>query len=85
LTNNTSCAIIKIQRNTEKEVINKMKTINDYMAMVKALRELGQQLVEQQYNECDDVAAWVDEVENMDMHLECCLSILVEDCGVEEG
>jgi hypothetical protein len=64
--------------------INKMKTINDYMAMVKALRELGQQLVEQQYNECDDVAAWVDEVENMDMHLECCLSILVEDCGVEE-
>jgi hypothetical protein len=62
-----------------------MKTINDYMAMVKALRELGQQLVEQQYNECDDVAAWVDEVECMDMHLECCLSILAEDCGVEEG
>ena len=61
-----------------------MKTINDYMAMVKALRELGQQLVEQQYNECDDVAAWVDEVENMGMHLECCLSIFVEDCGVEE-
>lgn len=60
-----------------------MKTINDYIAMVKALRELGQQLVEQQCNECDDVAAWVDEVENMDMHLECCLSILVEDCGVE--
>lgn len=61
-----------------------MKTINDYMAMVKALRELGQQLVEQQYNECDDVAEWVDEVENMDMHLECCLSILVENCGVKE-
>ncbi len=62
-----------------------MKTINDYMAMVKALRELGQQLVEQQYNECDEVAPWVDEVENMDMHFECCLSILIEDCGVEEG
>lgn len=60
-------------------------TINDYIAQVKALRELGQLLVEEQYNECDDVAAWVDEVENMDMHLECCLSILVEDCGVEEG
>ncbi len=49
-----------------------MKTINDYMAMVKALRELGQQLVEQQYNECDEVAPWVGEVECMDMHLECC-------------
>jgi hypothetical protein len=60
-------------------------TINDYIAQVKALRELGQLLVEEQYNECDDVAAWVDEVENMDMHLECCLSILAEDCGVEEG
>lgn len=60
------------------------KTINDYIAMVKALRELGQQLVEQQYNECDAVAAWVDEVENMDMHLDCCVSILAEDCGVCE-
>lgn len=59
-------------------------TINDYIAQVKALRELGQLLVEEQYNECDDVAAWVDEVENMDMHLECCLSILAEDCGVKE-
>ena len=36
-----------------------MKTINDYMAMVKELRELGQMLVEQQYNECDEVAPWV--------------------------
>lgn len=61
-----------------------MKTINDYIAMVKALRELGQQLVEQQYNECDEPVAWVEEVENMDMHLECCVSILTEDCGVCE-
>ena len=60
------------------------KTINDYMAMVKELRALGQALVEQQYNECDEVASWVDEVENMDMHLECCVSILAEDCGVED-
>lgn len=59
-------------------------TINDYINAVKALRELGQYLVEEQYNECDEVAAWVDEVENMDMHLECCVSILVDDCGVEE-
>ena len=42
------------------------------MAMVKELRELGQQLVEQQYNECDEPAAWVEEVECMDIHLECC-------------
>lgn len=60
------------------------KTIKDYMAMVKELRALGQQLVEQQYNECDEQAAWVDEVECMDMHLECCVSILTEDCGVCE-
>lgn len=59
-----------------------MKTINDYMAMVKALRELGQQLVEQQYNECDEPAAWVEEVECMDMHLECCVHELIE-CGVQ--
>jgi hypothetical protein len=61
-----------------------MKTIKDYLAMVKELRELGQQLVEQQYIECDEVAPWVDEVDNMDMHLECCVSILTEDCGIEE-
>ena len=60
------------------------KTINDYIAMVKALRELGEQLVQEQYNECDEPAAWVEEVENMDIHLECCVSILTEDCGVCE-
>ena len=59
-------------------------TINDYIAQVKALRELGQILVEEQYNHEDDVASWVDEVENMDMHLECCISILEEDCSVGE-
>ena len=61
-----------------------MKTINDYIAMVKALRELGQLLVDEQYNDMDNMAKWVDEVECMDMHLECCLSILTEDCEVEE-
>ena len=59
-------------------------TINDYIAQVKALRELGQQLVQEQYNWEDEPAAWVDEVENMDIHLECCVSILTEDCGVCE-
>lgn len=60
------------------------KTINDYIAMVKALRELGEQLVQEQYNGCDEPAAWVEEVECMDIHLECCVSILTEDCGVCE-
>ena len=60
------------------------KTIKDYIAMVKELRELGQQLVQEQYNWEDEVAPWVDEVENMDMHLDCCVSILTEDCGVCE-
>ena len=59
-------------------------TINDYIAQVKALRELGQLLVDEQYARMDDMAEWVDEVECMDMHLECCLSILTEDCEVEE-
>jgi hypothetical protein len=59
-----------------------MKTINDYMAMVQALRELGEQLVQQQYNECDEPAAWVEEIECMDMHLECCVHELIE-CGVQ--
>ena len=59
-------------------------TINDYIAQAKALRELGRLLVEEQYNECDEVAPWADEVENMDMHLECCVSILTEDCKVAE-
>ena len=60
-----------------------MKTINDYMAMVKELRELGQMLVEQQYNECDEVAAWIEELECMDMHLECCADEL-RSAGVED-
>jgi hypothetical protein len=57
-------------------------TINDYIAQVKALRELGQLLVEQQYNECDEVAPWVEELECMDMHLECCADEL-RSAGVE--
>jgi hypothetical protein len=79
LTNKQSYVIIKIQRTKE---ITTMKTINDYLAMVKELRELGQQLVAQQYNECDEVAEWVEEVECMDIHLECCANEL-RDAGVE--
>lgn len=56
-------------------------TINDYLAQVKALRELGQLLVEEQYNECDEPAFWVQELECMDMHLDCCIDEL-KACGV---
>ena len=59
-------------------------TINDYLAQVKALRELGQMLIEDQNNWEDEPAIWVEELENMDIHLECCASILVDDCGVTE-
>ena len=47
-------------------------TINDYLKKVNELRDLGQTLMEQQFNECDEPAAWVNELECMDMHLECC-------------
>ena len=55
-------------------------TINDYIKQVKALQELGQLLINAQYEDedMDEVADWVDELENMDLHLECCLSILEE-------
>lgn len=59
-----------------------MKTINDYMAMIKELRDLGQALVQEQYTTRGDVASWVEELERMDLHLECCEHELI-DCGVE--
>ena len=50
-----------------------MKTIHDYLKMVQELRDLGQQLVQEQYCECDEPAQWVEELECMDIHLECCI------------
>jgi hypothetical protein len=57
-------------------------TINDYLRKVKELRELGQTLMIEQLDECDEPAAWVDELECMDMHLECCVEELGR-AGVE--
>lgn len=57
-------------------------TINDYLKMVNELRNLGQTLMIQQLDECDEPAAWVDELECMDMHLECCVEELKR-AGVE--
>ena len=56
-------------------------TINDYIEQVKALRDLGQELVNDQYDQHDDItkmALWVDEVEVMDIHIDCCLRALSE-------
>lgn len=50
-----------------------MKTINDYLKMVQELRDLGQQLVQEQYCGSDEPAQWVEELECMDIHLECCI------------
>ena len=58
-------------------------TIQDYMRKVQELRELGQRLVQEQYNECDEPAEWVEELECMDLHLECCTHELI-DAGVED-
>ena len=56
-------------------------TINDYIEQVKALQDLGQKLVNDQYDKHDDItkmAPWVDEVEVMDIHIDCCLRALSE-------
>ena len=59
-----------------------MRTIHDYLEMVKELKELGEMLVDYQYDECDEPAEWVDEVECMNAHLKCCLREL-ERAGVK--
>lgn len=66
------------RKGTDKKERGKkiMKTINDYKAMVQELRELGQILLDQQDDE--EIAAWADEVECMDMHFKYCLEILEE-------
>ena len=51
-----------------------MKTIEEYKAMVKELKALGEELIKQAYDnedECDE--EWLDEIECMDIHLDCCL------------
>lgn len=51
-------------------------TINDYIKQVEALRDLGQKLINEQYDNQTNVPSWVDEIEVMNDHLTCCLSIL---------
>ena len=56
-----------------------MKTIEDYKAMVKELKALGKELVRQEW-EKDELADWVEELDCMDIHLDCCLAEL-EECS----
>ena len=53
-----------------------MKTINDYKAMLEELRLLGEQLVNQAYESEEELPEWVEEVECMELHIECCQNIL---------
>lgn len=46
----------------------------DYIKLIKKLQELGNEILDQWDGEEED--AFVEEVETMDIHLECCLKIL---------
>ena len=50
--------------------------IKEYIEMLKKLKEYGENLINKTYREEDNLPQWVDEVECMDMHLECALTIL---------
>lgn len=56
-------------------------TINDYFEQVKALRDLGQKLIDEQHDNQTNLASWVNEVEVMNEHLECCLLALARACN----
>ena len=63
-----------------KEMISKMEKSNEerrkkYIEMVQELRWLGQEIMENDGNASED---FLEEIENMDMHLECCKNILKE-------
>lgn len=55
-----------------------MRTIEEYKAMVRELKALGEELVRQEYKAERYDAEWLDEVECMDIHLDCCLAELEE-------
>lgn len=53
------------------------KKMAQYLEMVKALKDFGNNLIDEYYEaECEDSADFIEEVECMDMHLECCINIL---------
>jgi hypothetical protein len=61
-------------RNEDIKMNEKMK---QYLEMVKALKNFGNNLLDEYYeSESEDNAEFMEEVECMDMHLECCINIL---------
>lgn len=49
-----------------------MTKLEQYIKLVEELKALGEEILE----ECEEYTSFEDEVECMDMHLECCLRIL---------
>ena len=57
------------------------KMIENYIKMIEDLRVLGDEIVNAWNDMDDDTDAFddaIEEIENMDMHLECALNILKE-------
>lgn len=53
------------------------KKMKQYLEMVKALKDFGNNLLDEYYEaECEDNADFIEEVECMDIHFDCCISIL---------
>jgi hypothetical protein len=83
LTNRTKDAIINIESETktnakEKEKNTMKEMINEYKEMLNRLHALGLDILGQAEEEDLDEETYymVDEIENMDMHLECAKNIL---------
>lgn len=59
-----------------------MKTLNDYIKAVQELQAMGMEILQHS----KDYSAKLDELENMDIHLQCCLNILIskEEDNTEE-
>lgn len=52
-----------------------MKTLNDYIKAVQELQAMGMEILQHS----EDYSDKLDELENMDIHLQCCLNILTSE------
>ena len=52
-----------------------MKTLHDYIKAVQELQAMGMEILQHSKN----YSAKLDELENMDIHLQCCLNILTSE------
>ena len=58
-----------------------MKTLNDYIKAVQELQAMGMEILQHS----KDYSAKLDELENMDIHLQCCLNILTNEEEKEDN